>query len=246
MKGALNLVKDDNYYTVFYWFIHELGLKGAELPIFAIIYAFSQDEVSYFSGSQSYIAEFAGVTRRTVINVIDNLIKKGLVNKEIKHDEIRYKVNFDTVKKIHKGCEMVSQGVCNDFTGGVKWFHKGCEMVSHNNKPYIDIDNNRDIDTMSTFINYWNENIANSTIKSITKINPNSQRYHNLNARVKEHGVDEIKKAMDNIAKSDFLNGKNNRGWTITFDWFVKPNNFIKVLEGNYTNAAKGSNYCEY
>ena len=119
-------------------------------------------------------------------------------------------------------------------------------MVSHNNKPYIDIDNNRDIDTMSALVNYWNENVANSTIKSITKINPNSQRYHNLNARVKEHGVDEIQKAMDNTAKSDFLNGKNNRGWTITFDWFVKPNNFIKVLEGNYTNAAKGSKYCEY
>jgi hypothetical protein len=23
----------------------------------------------------------------------------------------------------------------------------------------------------------------------------------------------------------------------ITFDWFVKPNNFVKVLEGNYNNT---------
>jgi len=30
------------------------------------------------------------------------------------------------------------------------------------------------------------------------------------------------------------LKGQNNKGWTITFDWFIKPNNFIKVLEGNY------------
>ena len=30
------------------------------------------------------------------------------------------------------------------------------------------------------------------------------------------------------------LQGKNSRGWTITFDWFVNPTNFQKVLEGNY------------
>ena len=31
-------------------------------------------------------------------------------------------------------------------------------------------------------------------------------------------------------------------GWIITFDWFVRPNNFIKVLEGNYEGMEdKGS-----
>ena len=30
------------------------------------------------------------------------------------------------------------------------------------------------------------------------------------------------------------IKGQNNRNWTITFDWLIKPNNFIKVLEGNY------------
>ena len=33
-------------------------------------------------------------------------------------------------------------------------------MVSHNNKPYIDIDNNRDIDTMSAFIDYRNKRLS--------------------------------------------------------------------------------------
>ena len=237
------MVKDDNYYTVFYWFIHELGLKGAELPVFAIIHSFSQDGTSKFSGSLNYLADFAGLTRQGVIKVLKKLIKRGYVLKEQTVDNgvkcNSYKVNFEVVNRVDIGSKQSLQGWSTEFTGGSK-------QSLHNNKPYIDIDNNRDIDTMSALVNYWNENVANSTIKSITKINPNSQRYHNLNARVKEHGVDEIQKAIDNIAKSDFLNGKNNRGWTITFDWFVKPNNFIKVLEGDYTNAAKGSKYCEY
>ncbi len=37
-------------------------------------------------------------------------------------------------------------------------------------------------------------------------------------------------------AKSDFLNGKNNKGWKVDFDWLFLPNNFPKVLEGNYDN----------
>ena len=40
--------------------------------------------------------------------------------------------------------------------------------------------------------------------------------------------------AINNIRNSSFLKGQNNRNWTITFDWLIKPNNFIKVLEGNY------------
>ena len=42
--------------------------------------------------------------------------------------------------------------------------------------------------------------------------------------------------AIEKIKSSDFLCGKGGKGWVITFDWFVKPNNFIKVLEGNYDN----------
>lgn len=36
--------------------------------------------------------------------------------------------------------------------------------------------------------------------------------------------------------ESEFLKGKNERHWTATFDWLMKPNNMTKVLEGNYRN----------
>ena len=55
-----------------------------------------------------------------------------------------------------------------------------------------------------------------------------------LRARVNEYGVDEVLKAIEKVRNSDFLKG--SRDFIITFDWFVKPNNFPKVLEGNYDN----------
>ena len=57
--------------------------------------------------------------------------------------------------------------------------------------------------------------------------------------RIREYGMDDLLKAMDNIRHSDFLRGENKNGWMITFDWFVKPNNFLKVLEGNYNGDRK-------
>lgn len=55
-----------------------------------------------------------------------------------------------------------------------------------------------------------------------------------MKARIAEYGIEQVMKAVDNIQKSAFLRGQNSRGWIITFDWLIRPNNFIKVLEGNY------------
>ena len=57
-----------------------------------------------------------------------------------------------------------------------------------------------------------------------------------MRGRIREYGIDTVLLAIEKVKASDFLQGKNNRGWIITFDWFVLPNNFPKVLEGNYDN----------
>ena len=78
-------------------------------------------------------------------------------------------------------------------------------------------------------------------IAPISKLNSCSKRYKSLVARMKQYGIQDVLSAIDRIKDSDFLQGKNNKGWTITFDWFVLPNNFPKVLEGNYDNRNGGS-----
>lgn len=73
-------------------------------------------------------------------------------------------------------------------------------------------------------------------LQKIISINQNTNRYKLLNARLNEHGIENVLKAIENIKNSSFLKGQNNKNWTVTFDWMIKPNNFIKVLEGNYTD----------
>lgn len=96
---------------------------------------------------------------------------------------------------------------------------------------------------IQSILNTWNE-LEQYGIKAVKKLKNTTERYDRLSARIKEYGIADVLAAIENIKQSDFLQGKNNRGWTITFDWFVRPNNFPKVLEGNYTNKGDDSNGC--
>ena len=133
-------------------------------------------------------------------------------------------------------CKMDSPKVINGFT--------------QNDKPIPDIntDINTDVITVSKdtvrqtesvrrIVAAWNQLEAYG-IKSIIKLSSKSKRYDCLVARLKEYGEENVLKAIENIKQSNFLQGKSSdrRKWFITFDWFVLPNNFPKVLEGNYSN----------
>ena len=98
----------------------------------------------------------------------------------------------------------------------------------------VDIEVEQEIDNeysmFETVISAWNE-IGINAVRSIV---PQSERAKLLKARVKEQGFEAVLEAIAKVKDSDFLRGQNKNGWTITFDWFIRPRNFQKVLEGNY------------
>ena len=77
------MIKDENFYVVQGWMINKLGLKSTELQIFAMIYGFCQDGKSDFRGSLSYIQDWTGVSKPTVISALNSLIEKGLITKTV-------------------------------------------------------------------------------------------------------------------------------------------------------------------
>lgn len=96
-------------------------------------------------------------------------------------------------------------------------------------------------------VDAWNALSNDTAIKPISKMLSTSKRYQMLVARIKEYSLDDVLKAIEKIKQSDFLKGNNNKGWIITFDWFVRPNNFPKVFEGDYDNRGSSNNpYIRY
>lgn len=64
----------------------------------------------------------------------------------------------------------------------------------------------------------------------------NKTRRGHINARFAEFGLSKITEVLRLAGESDFLNGKNDRAWKADFEWLMRPENFIKVLEGKYQN----------
>lgn len=85
-------------------------------------------------------------------------------------------------------------------------------------------------------VDAWNSLEAYG-IKPISRLTAGTKRANSLNARIRQYGIDDVIAAIERIKMSDFLKGSNNRGWVITFDWFVLPNNFPKVHDGNYDSS---------
>lgn len=75
--------------------------------------------------------------------------------------------------------------------------------------------------------------------RKITKIVDGTDRHAWLKTRIRDYGLDSVLKAIENVKNSDFLMGRTKDGFNITFDWFIRPNNFPKVLDGNYTTVRK-------
>lgn len=91
-------------------------------------------------------------------------------------------------------------------------------------------------DKYSVLVAKWNE-LSAYGIKPIKAIKENTDRIKYVRARKKQYGDNCFDEAIERIKNSDFLQGKHlGRPWQITFDWLILPNNFPKVIEGNYDN----------
>lgn len=80
----MTAVKDNNFIAIQGWMRTQLNLKGYELIVYALIYGFSQDGNSKFSGTRRYIAEWCGCSMRTVDNTLASLLAKKLI---VKHEK---------------------------------------------------------------------------------------------------------------------------------------------------------------
>jgi hypothetical protein len=102
-------MKDFNYIQIEGWMITRLGLKGNDLLIYAIIYGFSQDGESVFSGSSKYIMKALQISQPTVLKSLKILTEKGFIIKESK-----------VVKSIILNDYKVSLVVLKNFKWGTK------------------------------------------------------------------------------------------------------------------------------
>lgn len=111
--------------------------------------------------------------------------------------------------------------------------YKNTKNIKNIKNAYSQLDEKENID-LEKVKDEWNR--LPEHIHKLTVIK--NKRLSGLKARVSQYGFDEVIKAIKSIKDSQFLLGYKT-DFKITFDWFIKPNNFMKVMDGNYLDTKK-------
>ena len=159
-------IKKESFFTIQAFMVNELKLKGNELLIYAIIFGFSQAENQFFTGRLNYLASWCGISSKTTVKtILNNLIDKGLLEKEdIYKNGVKYckykalteiksiSIPADEDKKNCKGISKIDTGYINNCYGGISKIDMGIsEIVPNNIDIHIDnkieniIDHNDDL-----------------------------------------------------------------------------------------------------
>ena len=222
---AESRIKDDNYFQISGWMLNRLNLKGIQLEIYAIIYGFSQDGESEFTGSIQYLCEFTGTSRPTVIKALKELTEKNYLLKDekiingIKFN--KYKVNLQVVKILYYGSKNSLLG------GGKNSLLGGGKETLHNNKlldnKVFNNNKNNNSNVYEVIISYLNEK-AGTNYKHTTKATQ-----EHINARLKDKfTVENFKTVIDK--KCDEWKGTE-------FEQYLRPSTLFGTKFENYLNA---------
>lgn len=86
----------------------------------------------------------------------------------------------------------------------------------------------------------WNRFAQEYDLPQVRALTDKRKKYIKAKLRDKSFDFDAI---LEKISKSDFLLGRSERGFQVTFDWiFQYRDNYIKILEGNYENKVNPGN----
>lgn len=78
---------------------------------------------------------------------------------------------------------------------------------------------------------FWNEAASAVGWPTVQTLSPTRQRC--LGARLRQHGIDGWRAAINRARLSPYLAGADPPSW-FTFNWIIKAENFLKLTEGNY------------
>ena len=134
------------------------------------------------------------------------------------------------------GCQMVADCLPQDRLGKDsigKYISSKDDMSVSDEKDAVVSDTKCLKTEIETVIKAWN----NTTFKPVSRLGSTTNRYIWLQTRLREYGLDAVLEAINNAEESKYLHSE--KATWFNFEWFIRPNNFPKVLERNYNEDAK-------
>lgn len=87
----------------------------------------------------------------------------------------------------------------------------------------------------------WNDTASSIGLPVATSLSLHRQK--GIRRRLSEcGGIQGWLRALDKVAASDFLKGRNQQGWKADLDFILQPRSFTKLMEGSYDNRQPAGN----
>ncbi len=196
--------------------------------------------------SRNKLSEETGVPEKVVRTILKRLQKTGEIVVETTNKYSLITIcNYDKYQYIPQNEDRykTNEGPAEGHRRATKEKRKKENKEGGTNVPSSSLSATTDKDiNLLAFMEFFNRTMQehHAQIPTITQIS--GKRKQALLARLKEHGKENLRTAVINAAKSPFLNGASEKPFFASFDWIFRPNNFPKVLEGNYNHEILTSN----
>jgi len=189
-----------------------------------------------------------GLSIQVVRSCLDKLQSTGEVNKQSTSQYTIITVcKFADYQQVEESEQQTNnkpttseQQTCNKRVTNNQQQHKNIRSKEiKNNNIDTNVSTSVETDPPIDFVgllDFWNKTMesANAVIPKIKSLSERRKGF--IKARVREFNKRAVFEVITKAGTSDFLNGRNKNGWVADFDWIFRPNNFPKVLEGNYDN----------
>ena len=263
-------VRNEQFAKVSYWYQDTLNLKPTEALCYALILGFSV-RGAWCQFSLSKFAERLNVDRTTASETLKKLVRQGLVTKrKFESNRVHYCHYFARyfnatefeMKQPHtipsgSGESQLPQQENTPTGSGESQLpqRENTPTGSGESQPnYIELNSYLDKIKFSDYslvvadvdirriTDAWND----LGLGQVRRIPRESKRMKLLCALVNDYGLDAVLATIARVRNSDFLCGQGENGWTANFDWLIKPDNFLKVMEGQYNGKPRNTAPTDY
>ena len=180
-------VDDGSFISLQAFMVNDLHLSGNELIVYAVIYGFSQDGMSWFTGSRSYLATWCQTSEKSVTNNLHKLLNKKLIEKRVRSEGSQTFNDYRAIRAASGGKKVPTPREASSLG-------RGEESSPHT----IGVDTivEKDIVPCEEIIRYLNER----TGRNYDPQGDSNKKLIAARWRERQRTVDDFKRVIDNMA----------------------------------------------
>lgn len=183
--------------------------------------------------SRKTLASVCGISVRSLDDGLKTLEEMGMISKQVRVVNGEYTSSLYQVNIIAPPSANSAPGVAeNNTTPSAESAHRTIPILNSTQLTHSKVEVQKDI--RHVYDHFLKEFGKSESMYKLT-----DARKAKINSRLKDAGIEMVKKAITNTSKSDFHMGYNDRGWKADLDFIVRSYEQVEKLSNMVASRPK-------